>query len=1025
MTQPQREPSTPHSSNRLWRLTFIAGVILVVVLVALGVTYALRGLIIERYTRSWLQDHGIDSDLDVRALSLTGLEARIRLGPAGAPVLRADNVKLKFRLTGPWNGEDLGVQPSSMIIVRPYLAARYDGHRLNFGVLQKLIHDFLAQPLPPGTLLPDVVIQDGTLDLETPYGPLSLTGRVAARGGQLDAVDARLAQFNLTRSGEHIVSPGAHLSVTRSGGVLTANLTSDIQTLAVGPNQARDASVIIWARLPYPDGSGLHGRTRILIDLKAGQARSGLNSVANLTTHGLAEGVLAADEKGLSLTGTLNAQSSLERASYGATQAQHVAASVQVGGLRSNLDGQRLQWSGRLSGQIGVKSVNTSSGRLSDMTIAVTGPASDRGVRLDGKLIGRGSLNAVQSKRLITKLKLDQASPAYALATQRAMTDFRWIALAWRLQTEGRSGLLDLLAPVDLTSGSGARLKLTPRPGVPLIQVQARQVSGALDLALSGGALPQAELQVARWAGDSRSLSADLDFKTALDLPAAKGLKLEVRGTATSTPTRLGFSLSECAALSLQPPGGRSAQALRGSLRLCGGDGPLIVLAGGRWAIHGRLEDVDLQGGDVSLNGKVLQIAAEGTPAGPTVAKLKLHEVALVDTAAEKRFAPMIVNGQADLAQKILNGDISLSTPKGVPLAKINVHHDLRTRLGHAGISATDLNFLDGGLQPADFAPQLGVVRRTHGHVDFTGAFDWTPEHLTSRGTLTTRDLGFTTPAGDVIDLGGAVQFTSLVPMITAANQTLTVRRVDGVVPLTGVQIGFDLNQSALNIQRATAILAAGRISVEPLQISLEPNATLQGAVLIDHVDLGALIAGSSLASSIKVTAIINGRLPFDAGPKGIHFLQGRLDAVGPGRISIAREALTGVSTSAGSSSSTIAPSNAVQDFAYQAMENLAFDTFNAQVNSAPGERLDMLFHIKGRHDPVIKKQTVISLSALANGTAFDKPLPLPSGTAIDLTLDTTLNFGELVTAIADIWRGGRGEDIAVTPSSPVQAKRP
>ena len=99
---------------------------------------------------------------------------------------------------------------------------------------------------------------------------------------------------------------------------------------------------------------------------------------------------------------------------------------------------------------------------------------------------------------------------------------------------------------------------------------------------------------------------------------------------------------------------------------------------------------------------------------------------------------------------------------------------------------------------------------------------------------------------------------------------------------------------------------------------------------------------------------------------------------------------------------------NAIQDFAYQAMENLAFDSLDATVNSRPGGRLAVLFHIKGRHDPAVGQEAMVRLDELINGKGFQKPIPLPKGTEIDLTLDTSLNLDDLLKSYSDAMAAAR-----------------
>jgi len=223
-------------------------------------------------------------------------------------------------------------------------------------------------------------------------------------------------------------------------------------------------------------------------------------------------------------------------------------------------------------------------------------------------------------------------------------------------------------------------------------------------------------------------------------------------------------------------------------------------------------------------------------------------------------------------------------------------------------------------------------------------------------------------------------------------------------------------------VDAVQATAAKGHISLEPMRIPLGGDGTVQGALVLDHVDLGDLLAASSLADSVKVRMVVIGRLPFELGPGGFHFLQGHISAVEPGRISISRQAFTGLQAGVGDVSSSGPAANAVQDLAYEALENLSFDTLEADVASRPGGRLGMIFSIKGRYDPPQKKEATFKLSELLNGTAFQKKIPLPSDTPINLNLDTSLNFDELVTALGNIWK----RDTAPAASSvPVQATTP
>ena len=113
--------------------------------------------------------------------------------------------------------------------------------------------------------------------------------------------------------------------------------------------------------------------------------------------------------------------------------------------------------------------------------------------------------------------------------------------------------------------------------------------------------------------------------------------------------------------------------------------------------------------------------------------------------------------------------------------------------------------------------------------------------------------------------------------------------------------------------------------------------------------------------------------------------------------------------TSVGVGTGAQPPPNAVQDFAYQALENLAFRQPEGTLNSQPMGRLQLLLH-QGQHEPASHQKRRVGVVELIRGRAFDKPLPLPKGTPIDLTLDTSLNLDELLKSYFNT-RVGNGAD--------------
>jgi hypothetical protein len=148
----------------------------------------------------------------------------------------------------------------------------------------------------------------------------------------------------------------------------------------------------------------------------------------------------------------------------------------------------------------------------------------------------------------------------------------------------------------------------------------------------------------------------------------------------------------------------------------------------------------------------------------------------------------------------------------------------------------------------------------------------------------------------------------------------------------------------------------------------------------------------------------------------GVRIAGGSLAAVQPGRLSIAREALSGLEAGGGGEA---VPPNTVQDLAYQAMENLSFDILSAEVNSLDEGRIGVLFRIKGRHDPPERQEMRVGLAEFINRKFLERKLPLPSDTGIDLTLDTTLNVNQLLSDLLAVNRARNGEAARPEPDSP------
>ena len=180
--------------------------------------------------------------------------------------------------------------------------------------------------------------------------------------------------------------------------------------------------------------------------------------------------------------------------------------------------------------------------------------------------------------------------------------------------------------------------------------------------------------------------------------------------------------------------------------------------------------------------------------------------------------------------------------------------------------------------------------------------------------------------------------------------------------------------------------------------------------LIFEGVQLHDIVEASPFGDKVDLDAKVSGRMAFEANGNRVRITRGELKADQPGRISIDRVALTGVQADGavaapGAVAASVNANDTITDFAYQAMENLAFDKLDATIASRDDGRLGVLFHIVGRHDPPTKQTIRLSVMDLLQKRFLGRKLPLPSGTGVNLTLDTTLNLDDLLADYADYLR--------------------
>jgi len=853
---------------------------------------------------------------------------------------------------------------------------------------------------------------------------LQLQGDASVARGALVTANARIAPFALTLSATRVTGGAATLRVQPEGGRLTATLAANDLAMHAGELNAGVAYARFVATGPPEVRGRLAGPVQLTLDATRFSLGFGAVQESGGRVEGAFQGDIDADASRQQISGRLRATADRTTIRASRDEVRQGVARLDLVRLVLTRDPQRLSASfdgrGSVAAQgarVGDASVRTASSvfRLSSPGLARTATGWIGKVSLTGSLEGEGGLATAAARRVAAAPLLGLADPAYRIALAKALANARLSAPAWAADFSDHADRVSLTLPLRLQAASGAQLSLVGDG----VSSDSRTFAGRARLTLAGGRLPDLDASLDRWSATSSSLQADGDLKARLDALIAKGLNVEIKGRAVASGPRFRFDLSECAAVAAERLALDPNPVVEVAGRICANGGPLIETGPGGWRARGGIEAAHAVApsfqADLSQASGAFS-AAETNNEAPTIA-VTLERGRIADLADPKRFLPVAASGRASLGAGVWTGDFAAATPAGRPIAKLHVRHDVATGVGSADIDARALAFAPGALQPAELTPMAAFAKDAQGPAAFTGVFEWTAAGARSRGELVAHGLRFKSPPGAVLGLDADIHFVSLAPLISGPNQSIAVREVQGLAPLEGVSAVFDFNADAADLARANAGFYGGQVRLESMRVPFGDAPNYKGVLDFDHVDLGKIIAGSNLSDQVKVDAVINGRIPFEAGPDGIAIRNGQLAAVRPGRISIARAALKGSATA----NAPAAPPNVAEDLAYQAMENLAFDKLDATVTSIPGDRLSMIFHIRGRHDPPKPQRATIAVSDLLAGRAMQKPISLPSGTEINLTLDTTLNFGELVRAIGETWRESLGQAPKPGRSAPVQ----
>ncbi|GAA0870391.1 YdbH domain-containing protein [Brevundimonas basaltis] len=1030
------------------RILFGLGVALCVLAVLAGLLYLNRRAATRQILVGWLERQGVPAEMEIERVELDGIVARIRIGDPRNPDAVVERVEVDYAIGAPWSKAGLGVTPTRIRLVRPVLRASFRDGEFSLGSLDPLVERFTGRPPQPDARGPLVLVEQGRVRLDTEYGPVNVLGDARIDDGRLIRLTARMPSANLKSGDIEGRAVAASLAVTTTGDRLALRAAATADQASLPGVSGSGTRLTVTGDLPYPDLEQRQGDGRARLDIGLVAARL---DVGDMTARG-AVADIGFDGQTTGWLQTFRIE--------GAADADFRAARLDSPGL--DAAAAALRWSDaravlarsesgvvwRIDGPARASAARASGAGLdgagvtltsSDLTAGgrgaafeVTGPLALRANRLGwGDLsltAARGSadLEVISDAGLRVVLSGGLRGPhgAWPLfgpaargdgadlrEMKRALADFAVDMPAFTFVSGGGTRVT-LDRPATLRPANGGVLTLRPVAAPIFAAAPGQRGGGALALtATRGRGLPEATFAVPAWRLTADGFTADLDGRAALDFELARGIALDTRGRLTSARGRVTYVAAACTPVTVERLELGENDVVDLSGRACPIDRPLVSIADGRWRADGALAGVDATAPFLALHFRDARgrFAATGGPAGLGL-DTRVDAATVVDATTPLRFHPLQAAGSVRLADEDWTGAFNLSR-EGVTLGRLDLAHDGPTGAGGLTINAPSIAFAEGALQPADLSPLAGdfVGSPATGSVAFAGRVDWLADaEGSSSGRLTIPGLDFVSPAGPVKGLKGTVDFTSLAPLVTAPGQRLTADVLESVAPLTDVELTFGLDKAGVTIEGGDLSIAGGTVRIEPFVLPLDRSQPFGGVIVLENVQLGEIIAGSGFGDKVVLDAVVSGRLPFTSDPQaGIRISGGSLAAVQPGRLSIKREALSGLEAGGGGEGVS---ANTVQDLAYQAMENLSFDILSAQVNSLDEGRIGVLFRIRGRHDPPQRQELRIPLAEFISREFLNRELPLPSGTGIDLTLDTTLNLNQLVGDLLELNRARNGE---------------
>lgn len=910
MAQDAPQDAKPAGRGRLTAGCLALLVLLAVMLSGLAIAWLNREAIAHNVIADALESRGIEASYEIASIGPDRqILHNIVVGDPARPDLTIDwaMVSIKPRLGVPRIG--------SVRLVRPRLYGSYRGGVLSFGALDPLLFAESDEPFE----LPNMVldIDDGRALLESDFGNLgaSLSGMGNLRGGfagELALAAPDLAQGDCRAEGATLYG---RLSVANRRPAFDGPLRLRQLSCGDGGPGGADATLALSLRASR-DLAGVEGDARLQVAAltQGDNAIAGLDGTTRFTWR---DGALTAR---YDLAG--------EDLATGQGRIAHLQAEGTLRALRSF---ERIELIGSLTGD-DLTPGDGLAATLRDIERASQGWLAAPITRRIAAALERESAGSRLTADYTARRTGEMTSLVLPTAILRGGSGASLINLSrFQLLLDGEgppdfsgnfmTGGADLpriAGRVEQRAGAPASLRMTMAPyaagdasiAVPELVVR-QAANGSVSFAgemRASGALPGGRVRglvlplTGQWSGRGGLAlwpgCADLRFdelqladlaleRRGLRLCSPRGgtilrygegglrlaagvPQLELRGRVGETPIAI-----RSGAVGLAYPGTLAARSLA------------VTLGPADTASSFTIEDLSARigadiagsfaGTDVLLNAVPLDIrdaSGEWRYAG---GRLTLSDGAfrLEDRAEARRFEPLLARGATlTLEDNGIAAQALLREPRGdIPVARVELAHDLATAGGHADLFVDALTF-GRDLQPAELTGlAFGVVANVRGTVTGRGRIDWSEDAVTSSGRFSTESLDLAAAFGPVRGVSGTIVFDDLLTMTTAPGQELRVASVNpGIEAFDGVVRYSITGGEVLRLEGGVWPFLGGTLTMRPVDIRFGASEIrhyvfevegLEAARFVERMELNNLGARGTFDGAIPVVfdAMGNGRL--------------------------------------------------------------------------------------------------------------------------------------------------------------------